>query len=328
MAALLALVLLAQDAPRQDRATDWWVNRMKDRLKLTDEQVAQVREIYAKDAEERGKLDEARTAKVAGLLNEEQKKQYEEMRRGFGGGGGGQRFNFQGGGPGGGGGFGRPGQFQMEDLKRELALTDDQVQKVQPILEEFNQSIQKRAEELRQGGLQGFNWLEEVQKFPDAVKQVAEKVKAHLTEEQKAKLDGMVERMTGWTRFLQGGGLGGGFFGGGGGPRRPSVEDKVRRTMDALKVEKEDERAAIADLVAKVVKAQYDLEDYQKAAREKLAEAAKNRELSDPAIEDRLNEVQEERRKREKELAGLQKQLAEVVTNRQEIELIVQGILK
>jgi len=326
-AALFALLLFPQ---QQDRAADWWVNRMKDRLKLTDEQVAKVKEVFTKDAEDRSKLDEARTAKINELLNDEQKKQYEDLRRGQGGGGGGQRFNFQGGGPGG-GGPGRMGQFQMDDLKRELTLTEEQVQKVQPIVDEFNQSIQKRADELRQGGLQGLNWLEEIQKFPENLKVTADKIKAHLTEDQKGKLDGMVERMTGWTRFLQlgGGGRGGGLFGvPGGAAPRPSAEEKVRRTMDALKVEKDDERSAIADLVAKVVKAQYDLEDYLKSSRDKLSEAAKNRELSDQGLEDRIREVQEERRKREKDLAGFQKQLAEVVTNRQEIELIVQGVLR
>jgi len=109
---------------------------------------------------------------------------------------------------------------------------------------------------------------------------------------------------------------------------RPSVEERVRLAMAALKVEKEDERAAIAELVAKVVKAQYDLEDFTKSSREKLAEAAKNRELSDAAVEDRIKEAQEDRRKREKEIAGLQKQLVEVVTNRQELELMALGILK
>jgi hypothetical protein len=84
----------------------------------------------------------------------------------------------------------------------------------------------------------------------------------------------------------------------------------------------------VADLVSKIVKAQYELEDFTKSSREKMAEAAKNRELSDAAVEDRIKEAQEDRRKREKEVAGLQKQLAEVVTNRHELELMAQGILK
>ena len=45
--------------------------------------------------------------------------------------------------------------------------------------------------------------------------------------------------------------------------------------IGALKIEKDDERSAIADLVAKIVKAQYELEDFTKSSREKLSEAAK-----------------------------------------------------
>ena len=80
--------------------------------------------------------------------------------------------------------------------------------------------------------------------------------------------------------------------------------------------------------MTKIVKAQYDREDYTKSSRDRLSEAAKNRDLNDTAIEDRIKEAQEERRKREKDIVALQKQLGEVVTNRQELELMAQGILK
>jgi hypothetical protein len=157
------------------------------------------------------------------------------------------------------------------------------------------------------------------------MKGLAEKVKAHLTDEQKTKLDGIMEQMTGWMRMVpnmlnQNRTASA--------PARPSVDDRVKSVISALKIEKEDERSAIADLVTKIVKAQYDLEDFNKSSREKLSEAAKNKELSDAAVEDRIKEAQQERLKKEKELLGLQKQLSEVVTNRQELELMAQGILK
>jgi hypothetical protein len=116
--------------------------------------------------------------------------------------------------------------------------------------------------------------------------------------------------------------------GGGAAAPRPSAEERTKAVVAALKVEKDDERSVIADLVLKIVKAQYELEDFTKSSRDKLNEASKNRELSDAAVEDRIKEAQEDRRKREKEIAGLQKQLAEVTTNRQELELMAQGILK
>ena len=328
MRVLLALALMASPVLAQDnnsRATDFMVQRLKERLKLTDEQTAKVKEILSKDTEDRTKMDEARTEKINALLDADQKKSYEELRanqRGFGGGGG-RQFQFGGGGrPG-----GPMGAVNLDDAKRELGLTDEQVEKVKPLYDEFNANLQKRQEELREKGFQGLNFGEEMQKYQDNLKGLAEKVKPHLTDEQKTKLDGLVERVTGMMRFIPGL-MNQGGRGGGGAAARPSVEERTKAVVAALKVEKDDERSAIADLVAKIVKAQYDLEDFSKSSRDKLSEASKNRELSDAAVEDRIKEAQEERKKREKEIAALQKQLAEVTTNRQELELMAQGILK
>jgi len=66
--ALMASPLMAQD--NANRGTEFMVNRLKDRLKLTDEQTAKVKEILTKDGEERSKMDEARTEKINALLND------------------------------------------------------------------------------------------------------------------------------------------------------------------------------------------------------------------------------------------------------------------
>jgi hypothetical protein len=326
MRVLMALALMASPVlAQQDRATDFMVQRLKDRLKLTDEQTAKVKEIFTKDAEDRTKMDDARSEKITGLLDADQKKLYEEYRANQRGGrAGGNQFQF-GGNRGGGGG--PMGAVNVEDLKRELTLTDEQVEKIKPIYDEFNATLAKRAEDLRTQGLQGLNFADEMTKYQDNLKGLGEKVKVHLTDEQKTKFDGLMDRATGWMRMLPNiqramGGVATTA------PARPSVEDRVKSVVAALKIEKDDERSAIADLVAKIVKAQYELEDFVKSSRDKLAEAAKNRELSDAAIEDRIKEAQDDRRKREKDLAALQKALSEVVTNRQELELMAQGILR
>ena len=320
----LAFLMAFAQAGQDNRGTDFMVQRLKDRLKLSDEQTAKVKEILTKDTEDRTKMDDARTEKINGLLDADQKKLYEEMRtnqRGFRGaqGGGGGQFQF-----GGGGGRGM-GQLNVEDLKRQLNLTDEQVEKIKPLYDEFNAGVQKRMEELREKGFQGLNWAEELQKGQDNMKGLADKVKAHLTDEQKTKLDGIMEQMTGWMRMVPN------LLNQNrtpSGPTRPSVEDRVKAVVGALKIEKEDERSAISDLVTKIVRAQYDLEDFIKSSRERLAEASKNKELSDAAVEDRIKEAQQDRVKREKDLSSLQKQLSEVVTNRQELELMSQGILR
>jgi hypothetical protein len=331
LGAILGAALMAQGQP-QDRGQEWRVNMLKQRLNLNDEQTAKVKEIYQKDAEDQTKLEEARIAKIKEVLTDDQKKQYDEVLRSFrgGGGAGGQRFQFGQGGPGGGGfqfGGGRGmGQFSMDDLKRELSLTDEQVEKIKPIVDEFSAAAQKRMEELRQNGFQGLNWQEELQKFQDSMKGLADKIKAHLNDDQKSKLDARMEQATGWMRaipmFMQG------RQGGTATPSRLSVDERVKRAMAALKIEKDVERDAVADLVTKVVKAQDGLEDYQKSSREGLQSTARNGELSDQALEDKLTEQRTERRRLEKSLAELQGQLADVVTHRQEIELILLGILK
>ncbi|HLF92048.1 MAG TPA: hypothetical protein VJB14_01185 [Planctomycetota bacterium] len=330
MRILVALMIVAGTAFAQqqdpNRVAEFQVNRLKDRLKLTDEQASKVKDIYLKDNEDRTKSDEARTSKITELLNDEQKKLYEEMNRGRGGfgGQGGQQFRFGQGGQGFGGGL--QGGLSIDTLKTELSLTDEQVEKVKPIVDEFAASMQKRIEEFRSGGFQGLDWQAEIQKFQDNFKAVSEKIKAHLTDEQKTKADALYERATQWTRLIPQ--LGQRAQGGDRGAARMSPEERIRRAMDALKIEKDDERAAIKDLVEKIVKAQAELEGWQKASREKLTETARNKELSDAALNDRITETQDERRKREKEIASLQKQLIEVVNNRQEIELIILGILK
>ena len=332
MHAILVLALMASPLlalQQQDRATEFMVQRLKDRLKLSDDQAAKVKEILAKDSEERTKMDDARSEKIAGLLDADQQKLYEEYRanqrgggRGnfqFGGNGGGNQFQF------GGGGGNRMGQLNIEDLKRELTLTDEQVEKIKPLYDEYNANAQKRMEEFREKGFQGFNFADEMSKGQETLKALSEKVRVHLNDEQKVKQEALMERTTGWMRMLpnlmnQNRTSSA--------PARPSVEDKVKSAVAALKIEKDDERSAIADLITKVVKAQYELEDFVKSQREKLSEWSRNRDLSDAAVEDRIRESQEERRKREKDITSLQKQLSEVVTNRQELELMAQGILR
>jgi hypothetical protein len=313
--ALFALAGTAWAQQDPNRANEYLLNRMKDRLNLTDDQASKVKEILAADAEGRIKLDEARTAKVNELLSEEQRRQYEEFRRGNRGGGGGQPSRFG----------GLQGAMNMDDLKRELSLTDEQAEKIKPTVDEFSSGMQKRMDELRSGGFQGLDWQAEIQKFQDGIKGLGEKIKVHLTDEQKTKADALFERATSFTRQIPG-------FG-----NRPqaadrtprlSPEERVRRAVDALQIDKEAERAALRDLIEKIVKAQAELDTYQGTSREKLQVASRDKELSDAALEDRIKEIQEERRKRDREIAGLQKQLAEAVTNRQEIELMLQGILR
>jgi hypothetical protein len=330
MRSLLALLLIAPPLAAQDnRANDFMLNRMKERLGLSEEQASKVREILAQEAADRQKLDDARIAKIKELLDADQQSKYDEMRNS---GRGGFRAGGGPGAPGGpgnfGGGFGRGmGQLRMEDLQRDLSLTDEQVEKIKPLTDEFAEQIRKRMEELRANGFQGLNLAEEMQKGQESIKQLAEKVKGHLNEEQKAKMDAQMERMMNGLRMVSQM-MGQRPAGPPAGPGRPSAEERVRRAVEALRIENAEEARAVRELVEKVVRAQDDLEDGMKTLRERLSETARNRELSDAAVEDRIQQAVADRRAKEKVVAELQKQLVDVVTSRQELELMAQGILK
>lgn len=313
---------MAGAALAQDRGTERQVTTLKERLGLSEEQATKVREIFAKDQADRDKLEEDRVAKIKEVLTDEQKPKYDELRQQ-----GGRGFRGQGN-PGGFGNFGafRGGnQFQLENLKTELGLTDEQMEKIKPILDEQTAAMTKRMEELRQQGFQGLDWQAELAKMQDAIKSTSEKLKVHLNDEQKGKLDGMIERATAMFRMIPGLAQN---RGAAAVATRPSAEERVRRAVDALKIEKEDERAALRSLIEKVVRAQDALEDQGKSSRDRAGESARNPELSQQALEDRLEEGRKERRRLEKELSDLQGQLADVVSVRQEAELVQQGILR
>ncbi len=304
---------LSLAAAAQDRGTEFRVNQLKQQLGLSDEQTAKVKEIFEKDVE-----------RIREVLTDEQKTKFDELRRNQGQGGGPFRF---GGGQGGFGGGRNFGQMQLDNLKTELGLSDEQVEKIKPLVDDFNAQAQKRMEELRQGGFQGLDWAGELQRGQDNMKAFAEKVKAHLTDEQKTKADQMMERMTGWMRAIPGV-LQRFQQPGAAVPSRASAEERVKKAVDALQIENEAERSAIRGLIEKVVKAQDALDDYLKSSRDGLGAAASNKELSNEALEDKLSEQRKERRRLEKDLKDAQDALADVVSSRQELELVRQAILK
>ena len=306
-------VSMAAAAAAQDRGTEFRVNQLKSQLGLSDEQTAKVKEIFDQDTE-----------KIRALLTDEQKTKFDELRQRGGQGGGNRQGGFQG--LGGGRAFG--GGMQLDNLKQELQLTDEQAEKIKPIVDEFQAQTQKRMEELRANGFQGLDWQAELAKGQETMKAFSEKVKAHLTDEQKTKADALMERATGWMRMIPG--VVQRFQGAAASstPTRASAEERVKKALDALKIEKDDERAAVKELIEKAIKAQDALDDYLKSSRDSLGAAAGNKDLSNEALEDKLSEQRKERRRLEKDLKDAQDALADVVSARQELELVRQGVLR
>jgi len=291
MSGTLALLICAA---LQDDPVDRSLNRYKESLRLTEEQSAKAREIIKKQQED-----------LKSLLTDEQKTRYDEMLRG---GGGGRGTADRGGPP---GQAGRGGWFpSTDDLKSKLGLSDEQVTKINEmrdgIREEMRKMFQNR--ENRPG--------------PDALEKLrtetTAKMRDLLTEEQKPKFDEAL-------KSVQTPGAGGTFGGGRGGN---SVDERVTRAMEVLKFEKPEEADAVKGLVRKVVELQEKVETTLRENRGKLDEILKDAALSDDAVGDKLNELRKPGKEFEKQLADARAKLVEVISSRQEIELLRRGVLR
>jgi Spy/CpxP family protein refolding chaperone len=304
VAAILAIASSAAVAQQQEDPIERQVERLKDQLKLTEEQVGKVREVLKKNNED-----------IRGVLTDEQKKTYDEnlARGGRGNRGGGGGF-----GQGGGGfrGFGGQAMPSTDELKQQLNLTDEQVTKIDTLRDEIRQEMR----DFFQGGPQ----RDEIQKKMEEIRDAAiKRTREVLTDEQKPKFDEIVKN------FQQGGGDGPRPPGmGQRGPQRPSVDERLRRLMEALKIEKADEAAAIRDAAKKVIEAQYALEDYDREVRTKVDELAKKAEITEDEVKTKLEELRTARKDKDKAVKDAQKGLAEIITYKQELEFIKQGILR
>jgi hypothetical protein len=297
LTALGTLILGLARLQAQDPAdpVEQRVQRLKQQLQLTDDQVSKARDIYKKQNDD-----------LHALLTDDQKRQYDQTNRGFGGR---QGANPQGGNPP--GGFGRTGGLpSTDDLKTQLSLTDDQVTKINSIRDASRQDLRN----LFRNRQRGTNPTDQLQKIRDETNQ---KIREVLTDEQKPKFDELVKASENQPApTFQRGNRGG------------TVEERVKSAMDRLKVADAKEAEAIRSLLQKVVELMDKLDAYGRDERTKLDEASRNQDLSDQALGERVEGLLKGRRDIEKDLSGARKGLAEVVTNRQEVELMRLGLLR
>ncbi len=294
---LLAGRLLAQAPAQQQDPVERDLGRLTRDLNLTDEQVPKAREILKKQS------DDLRT-----ILTDEQKKTLDQGGRGNRG-----NNNNQ---PGGGNTF-RGGWYpSTDDMKKELTLTDDQVTKMNAVRDGVREELRQMFQNRRGGGADIQAAMEKLRDTTTA------KMRDVCTDDQKAKFDEMIKTYRA-TQEQPGAGTRG--AGGRGGP---SLDERVARVMETLKVENATEADAIKGIVKKVIELMDKLDAQQREARTKMDEAIRNRELSDEAVGDRIDEVRKGQLDIEKELKTARKELADIVTNRQELELLRRGILR
>ncbi len=280
-------------APQED-PVERQIERLKDRVRITDEQVPKIRELLKKQTDD-----------LKGQLTDEQKRLYDEMNRSS------MRFS---------GGSTRSSSWwpSVDDMRGPLQLTETQATKINEIRDALRQELRNYFTTRPQGGN---NSREEYEAFQKKVREDnTKKIRDVMTDVQKPKFDEILQE---YVANQESGADRGGPRG-----RGPSVEDRLRVAMEGLKIDNATEEEAIKGVVKKVIEAMEKLEQFQRSGRDKLEEAARNKDLSDTAVEARLEEFRTAQRDLEKELSTARRQLAAVVTSRQELELIRRGVLK
>ncbi len=312
-AVLLAATPAFAQQTQQDDPVERSVQRLKDQLTLTDEQVTKVRDIVKKERDD-----------VKAVLTDAQKTTYDQAGGGRGNRAPGGNNNNA---PGGAGGNNAFGNFRgwlppTNDLKTSLTLTDDQVTKINEIRDAVRQEMRSFFQNRGRGNGGAQNLGDQFTAFQEKSKEeTSKKIKDLLTDEQKPKFDEAVKAFAA-SQPAPGQGTGG--FGNRGG----TVDERAARIMENLKIEDAKEADAVKALIKKVMEATDKLDSYQRETRTKIDDIAKNKELSDAAVGDKIGEILKGHVDLEKEVAAARKALTEVVNNRQELELLRRGILR
>ncbi len=284
-----------QDDPERE------LKRLSRRLDLTEEQEGKVKEILKKEADAKKDTRD----RIREVLTDEQKQKYDQAQQG-----GGARVMQFGGGAGGDWGS----AFSTgKGIQKELNLTDDQVKKIDEVAKEFYSDTSR---------WQGRDWSKWQEGAEADHKELGEKIKPVLTDEQKPKFDEI------WPSKSMARQWGGGTRRGDTVPAETSKIDRVKAAMESLKIEKPDDASAIRELVQKVVDLQKDLTTQNDKVTKRARELTKDETATDEAIGKEIETLREERRAVEKNVAGAQKALREVVTYKQELVLIEQGLLR
>lgn len=288
-------------AQQQQDPVERTVQRYKDQLSLTDDQVSKVRDIVKKENDD-----------LRALLTDDQKTRLDQGRGNRGGFGNNNQGNFQ----------GTRGAWlpSTNDLKTQLSLTDDQVTKINEIRDGVRQEMRTFFQ--NRGRNRGGNPADDFNAFLEKSKEeTTKKIREILTDEQKPKFEEALKNFAAQQPAPPDPGTRGGNRGG-------TLDERVTRVMDALKIENAKEADAVKGLVRKVMELMDKLDAYQRDSRTKIDEASRNKDLSDTAVGEKIQELLKGHRDIEKDLSGARKELTDVVTNRQELELLRRGILR
>jgi Spy/CpxP family protein refolding chaperone len=245
----------------------------------------------------------------------DEKKTDEQPRRDRGGRGG-----DNGGGRGGRNGGGRGGMMNADQLKEELGLTEEQVGKVQGVMDEMREKFRSMGRPGQGGDMNDFR-----EKMTEMQKESREKIKGFLTDAQKPKFEEYVkkqdERM---AQFGRGGGQGGG----GRGPFGNPEQRKKQLIEDAEKalVLSGEEKTVITPLVEKAVDARMTTRTEGDKRREEFLAFVKKDSPAEE-VKAKLEAFRKARDEDNAKVTAAQKALRDVLTPEQEAKLVALGVL-
>jgi Spy/CpxP family protein refolding chaperone len=300
----------ATDAPKETPAptakpavppSDRRLEHLRERLDLTPGQTEKVREILDASRREEEAAERKRAERIRELLTEEQRPAFDAMQKERASGGPRR-------------GSGRWMGPSLEDLQRELDLTPDQREEIGTLIQNALHTVRKRFEEARAGGFQGTDWGKIRAEAEKIYTETTEKVRAALTPDQLPRYEKLLEERSRFIRHVF--------------RRAETPAERVTRTMEALKIEKPDEAAAVKFLVERVVALQGELAAHDRASREQAAGMLKAEGMEEEAMRQRMRERRGGRTALEETLQKVRAELNQVVTVRQELELVRHGILR
>ncbi len=277
------------------------LDRMKSRLDLSDAQFDKVVKIFEKADSE---LKELLTVNQKETFNERYNRQ-----RGGGAAGGAM-----------GGMMGGMAKRMMDGMTSELDLNEEQKAKVQKVVDESMEKVNKTMAEARETG----NWGAMRTVMTTMREESTKQIRELLTDEQKTKFDGMQENMGGMMGRNRGGRSRGGES-----ERRTrgsSVDWRMRNILRDLNLS-EDEKLILEPTIKAVLEAQGEARTAIDDARKALRESATNT-TDESAIKAAIGKVREAESGAEKNVDGKRAELRELVTLAQEAILVGHGVLK
>lgn len=316
-----------ESAPPAQRV-DQTLNRYRF-LDLSEAQAERLRAILAESLQQQDKSRRETDSRIREVLDDNQKKKFEEMSkhpfgRGFGRGEGrpgGPPFHAGGAPPIGGRGrphdegLGRSGWLTgplTDELRRELGLTPEKREQIEALFQKSSEAIRARIEEIRAKASKAEDWMRVRAEIEKIVRETTEKVKECLDPDQRAKYEKLLEARR--PPF------------GAASRREASPEERAARAIDALRLPESDQAAAKA-LLLRVAKLQADLAKADRAVRDGVRDLLKTEGTTDEALAGRLADIRRARRDLDEQLRGAQDELRQGRTPRQEAELLLQGFV-